>query len=303
MYSSSSSENSKQNKEEEYAEDDNPLIVKRFGELELPQYGLGYEIFQAMKRNSLRVAQYIADTNHTETFGELLENCIRVAINLKYDQFSADDAIGLSSINHQYTCVPYIAAMFLGVKVVAFDTSLSVTDRIYLFQQLAPKVLFVDVDILPSIEESISKGGFNIKIVVFGEDGNGHIIFSDYLVATEEEISNFEPIKLQSNRDTAAILFSSGTTGMPKGICVSHYGLLSQALLVILSGDTGDDENPVIMTFTELYWISSIDFLMAALVGGIARVIAANYDPEELWGHIEKYRVCFCIQLQFTLFR
>lgn len=173
------------------------------------------------------------DTKEEQTFQDLLDYCIRVAINLRAEEFDYDDILGLSCSNRKETCIPYIAALFIGIKVVVFDTSLSVNDRAHLLDEVKPKIIFVEQEVLASFQESLNVAEVNSKVVAIGDNSGKYSSFGDYYEASEEEISNFEPIKFESNRETAAILFSSGTTGLPKGICLSHYGILSQGLLLV----------------------------------------------------------------------
>ncbi|KAL3275082.1 hypothetical protein HHI36_019854 [Cryptolaemus montrouzieri] len=233
----------------------------------------------------------MVDTEEEQTFHSLLEDCIRVAINLNNDDFQDDDVLGLCTGNHKETCVPYIAGLFLGIKIVAFDTSISIQDNVYLLRKITPKVIFVEQNKLTDVEESMHLADVSIKLVVIGDDAHDNTLFSDYLDASEEDVSNFEPVSLKSNKETAAILFSSGTTGLPKGICLSHYGLLNQSLLFTFSGLYGSSRQPVSMSFGQLYWISSVIFLMSTTLSGIARVIKETYEADKVWKIIEKYKV------------
>ncbi|XP_045464647.1 4-coumarate--CoA ligase 1-like [Harmonia axyridis] len=244
-----------------------------------------------MRRFPRRIAQYIVDTEEEQTFEDLLHDCIRVAINLRADELSEEDILALSSSNRKETCIPYFAALFLGIKVSAFDTSISVKDRAHLLKEATPKVIFVEAEILASVQESIEVAQVDTKIVVIGGESGENSSFEEYLQASDDEISQFEPVKFESDRRTASVLFSSGTTGLPKGICLSHYGMLSQGLLLVLSGLFGNVPSPVALTFSQLYWISANVFLIGATVSGTARVIMKTFNPNELWKVVDKYKI------------
>lgn len=62
-----------------------------------------------------------------------------------------------------------------------------------------------------------------IKVVVFGTTGK-NTPYSDYLILREPEES-FKVHKVTDMFETACIHFSSGTTGLPKAVCVNHSGL------------------------------------------------------------------------------
>lgn len=62
-------------------------------------------------------------------------------------------------------------------------------------------------------------------------------------------------------------------------------------MLFSLSGTFGTESSPVALTFSQLYWISAIVFLVGSIVSGTARVVVRTFDPNELWNVLEKYRV------------
>lgn len=68
-----------------------------------------------------------------------------------------------------------------------------------------------------------------VEIVVFGSSFQ-NTPFADFLTPCDGE-NEFEPYETENIRETGVIFFSSGTTGMPKGICTSHYALYLQATI------------------------------------------------------------------------
>lgn len=103
-------------------------------------------------------------------------------------------------------------------------------DCVYMLSMVKPKFIFVGPESEQLIESAILEAGLNTEMVVFGDTDN-HIPFSEFLISTGNEEA-FEPTPVDNVRDTAIIFFSSGTTGMPKGIMTSHYGLMAQNLYI-----------------------------------------------------------------------
>lgn len=101
-----------------------------------------------------------------------------------------------------------------------------------MLNMVKPKLIFVGLESEKLIESAINESGVNTEIVVFGETED-HVPFSEFLISSGNE-EGFEPVTVEDLKETAIIFFSSGTTGMPKGIMLSHYGLLSQNMLLRL---------------------------------------------------------------------
>lgn len=69
--------------------------------------------------------QIDADTGQSDTYGELLKRCVRVARWLQERGVTKDHVVSLCTPNHLDTCVPFIACLMLGIKVASLDPSLS----------------------------------------------------------------------------------------------------------------------------------------------------------------------------------
>lgn len=73
------------------------------------------------------------------------------------------------------------------------------------------------------MEDALQKSELESEIIVFGNTDK-YVPFSKFLVSTGKE-DEFKPVEAKK-RDIAAIYFSSGTTGLPKGVCNTHSGIL-----------------------------------------------------------------------------
>ncbi|XP_060519652.1 uncharacterized protein LOC132697911 [Cylas formicarius] len=253
--------------------------------------GLGYEFFRSMKINRHKIAQFINDSDSTDTYGALLQRSIRTALHLRDRDLTEDDVICLCSYNHGDSCVPFIACLFLGLKVASLDPSLSLNDAIHLVELTKPKVFFVVTDCLQMIRGSIKAVDIDSEIVVYSESKiDGCTPFSTFLQEHVDE-ETFNPKEPADVSDTAVVFFSSGTTGLPKGICSTHKGLLYQAFFLNHLGMVAS--NGVVLSYSSLYWISAVMNLVACTILGAARVICKSFDPLETWKIIDKYKVSY----------
>lgn len=89
---------------------------------------------------------------------------------------------------------------------------------------MKPKLIFCIPQSVELLEQVIKETNQNCKLVVFGETSK-HLPFKNFLRPRPEE-KDFEPKIADDMFDTAFILFSSGTTGLPKAVCLTHYGVL-----------------------------------------------------------------------------
>lgn len=156
------------------------------------------------------------------------------------------------------------------------------------------------------MENAIAENGLTTEIVVFGNTTK-HTSFSDFVQETGTE-DQFEPVVVDDLYETAIIFFSSGTTGLPKGICTTHYGLLVQNEFlgyiyfyfekgVVIMCDNIfvirrlHRDNNVCLYYTTLYWISGVILLTMTILFGTTRIIARKFDEATAMKYVEDYKV------------
>ncbi|XP_045473077.1 luciferin 4-monooxygenase-like [Harmonia axyridis] len=273
---------------EDYPNDDeNPFILKDTGGLELPNTGFGYELFYAMQRHRNKIAQIVETTDDSQTFEELLRDAISTALNLKTKGLDEDSLISLCVTNNKYSCMPYLAGLFLGCKMNGIDVSFGKEDLAFLLKLATPDLLFVQKEKVPIMAETLAEIELEIPIVVIGGEVEGYENFQDYLISSNEDIRAFRPYKSDSMRRNCVILFSSGTSGMPKGICLNHGNLLGQVFFATIT----DNLHRVFISFTSYYWISAVILLGYTTLAGVTRIVPQPFEPNRFFQLIDRYKI------------
>ncbi|XP_023311197.1 4-coumarate--CoA ligase 1-like isoform X1 [Anoplophora glabripennis] len=265
----------------------NTLKNDNQNEIGYSNYGLGFVLFESMKKYDSRILQYLADTDETDTQGQALIRSIRTALKLKEKGITKDDIVSSCTYNHKNSIIPFIASLFLGIKTAHFDPSLSHLDTIHLLKLIKPKIIFVALESLPLMEKCLNESQVNTELVVFGESEK-YSNFDEYLDPSTDE-DKFRPVVVDV-LETAVIMFSSGTTGLPKGICLSHYGILGQISNKVMKL-WGNTRESVLLTYTTLYWLSAVFMVLKSIVEGCARVVCKQFDPAAMCRLIEKYKI------------
>lgn len=264
---------------------DNIITARGLDYVTSDQYGMGHAFFYAMKKYENEVAQIDGKTGHKQTYATLMKRCINTALEMKSRGINTGDIISICSYNQLDSGVPFYAAQFLGVKVASLDPTISLDDTILLLKQVRPKMIFISDDAITLIETAAKKAGLMyLQIIVFGHNAN-RMSFEKFISPKDDE-NLFEPVKVY-DRKTAVIFFSSGTTGMPKGIELSHYSLLMQGMSMMEYGF----DNSVALGYASLYWISSVVFTIASIMKGRCRVIAKSFTTQEYWAMLDDLKV------------
>ncbi|KAF5272634.1 hypothetical protein FQR65_LT04875 [Abscondita terminalis] len=243
----------------------------------LDDRGIGWFYYEHLIKHKNRRAQINGLTGETENFENLFVRCVRVAIGLKTKGISYGDTISVCTYNHFNSCVPHISAMFLGAKIAGFDPSLSVRDAVHLFKIAMPKLVFVGEESVALMEDVIREVGSATIVVVFGATDK-HVPFSEISQPSSEE-STFQPIIVKSIKDVAIIIFSSGTSGLPKGVCHTHHSVLCRNCVPI---DYGVDVSETFASDSP-YWNVFIYTLHYSIQNGTARLLYPKFYFENPW--------------------
>jgi long-chain acyl-CoA synthetase len=138
------------------------------------------------------------------------------------------DRVALTGKNCPEWAVAYLGILAAGAVVVPLDHQLSVQEMTNLIRFVEAPALFADEEKL----EALAGAGASLRLSLAPGRPNYVLQLPDAQ----------EPLGAQAETDTAAILFTSGTTGTPKGVTLSHRNLvadcyLSQANLRVLPTD------------------------------------------------------------------
>jgi fatty-acyl-CoA synthase len=127
-----------------------------------------------------------------------------------------------------------------------------------------------------------------LTVVAGGEAPEGTIGYDDLLAATPEL-----PETVIDERDVALIMYTSGTTGRPKGAMLSHLNLLMNSLTAMRHNNVGDGAEPVGMLNVPMFHIAGIGSMPPALLNGTKVVImpTAPFDAETTVAVVEKEKV------------
>jgi len=129
------------------------------------------------------------------------------------------DRVAVTGKNAPEWAVAYIAVLFAGGVVVPIDYQLKNEEIDLLIKTSGARILFVDEE----KHEHYKQNPGNLEAVISLKHGVGTYIYE--LDGPQAEIEQAVEI------DLAAILFTSGTTGVPKGVMLTHRNLVSDCYL------------------------------------------------------------------------
>ncbi|WP_280402382.1 acyl-CoA synthetase [Nocardia carnea] len=234
-------------------------------------------------------AVILAGTGETLTYRELEDNSVRLARHLYDAGLRKGDHLALLSGNDPKVYEVYWAALRSGLYITAVNSHLSPGEISYIVNDCGARALIASAGLAEAAEKIVAETpGVEIRLA-FGGAVEGHGSYEEALAG-----ASAEPLADQPRG--ADMLYSSGTTGRPKGI--KHP--LPDRQVGDPPGDTytavfgplyGFDTETVYLSPAPLYHAAPLRFGGVVHALGGTLVVMERFDAEQALAAIERYRV------------
>ena len=196
-----------------------------------------FEQFQpAFSNRSSKVALRVAPGGQTLTFSELKALSGRLANTLIDWGVVPGDRVAVQVEKSAEAIALYLAVLRCGAVYLPLNTAYMPEEVEYFVRDAEPSVIVTSEVQVPTFEKAISAGLLEAGILTLEHNGTGSLMMS-----SGTKSSSFKTVPRKSD-DIAAILYTSGTTGRPKGAMLTHGNLASNAsVLSEYWGWKGDD--------------------------------------------------------------
>jgi len=261
------------------------LYKSRQPDVEIPAISLTDFVFAEAERRADRAALIEGPSGRTLSFGDLVVAIRRVAKGFAARGMKKGDVLAIYSPNLPEYAVAFHGAASLG----GVNTTIS---PLYTPEELRRQLDDANARFLvtvPSLLESAkaaADGSRVEEIFVFG-DADGATPFSSLLD------NDGDPPEIRiSPDDVVALPYSSGTTGLQKGVMLTHGNLVANLAQTRAAFDGGMIEGDVAMGVLPFFHIYGMVVIMnMALYEGASVVTMPRFDLEGALALMEKYRV------------
>lgn len=234
------------------------------------------------------------------TFSQLNTLSNQLAYGLLSLGLAQGDRVGLLAYNCiEYAIVNYAVAK-CGAILVPVNFRFKESELVYVVNNSQPKVLFFGPEFLPTLEKA--KASFSIQPQLIPIDGSPLESGRSFSTLMEGQSTANPGIGVDPN-GPAAIMYTAGTTGFPKGVLASHTSILGTNLGLIVEGDLGHDD--VVLVPLPLFHSGGINMLLQPPLemGATTVLMGKGFDPDAFLYAIEKHRIThtMCVPTQLAM--
>ena len=232
-------------------------------------------------------ALVMAGSGAVTTYAELEERSARLARHLYDAGLRPGDVIAFVSENRPEVFVVYWAALRSGLYVTAVNHNLGPDEAAYIVADCGARALIVSAGKRALVEAIAPDLDVGHRLAYGGEVAG----FADFEAALAA--SSPEPLAEQPHGDD--FLYSSGTTGRPKGIKIPLLPISvdepGYPYVAIFGGLFGYGPDTVYLSPAPAYHAAPLRFMGVVMALGGTVVLMEKFDPAAFLDAVERYRV------------
>jgi acyl-CoA synthetase (AMP-forming)/AMP-acid ligase II len=242
-------------------------------------------VFTEAARRAGRATHLVLTDGRPVPYAETLERARRLASVLAGAGIGGGDRVAMFMRNSRELFETYIACGLVGAIAVPVNGLNTARENGLLFADCTPAALVAEASLLDRVPAEVMPGSLTLRLVTAGAAPGWRSY--DQAIETAGERTAPEPSRAEA---PAVIIYSSGTTGTPKGIVLRQRGVVDNARLA--SGVLGYRDSDRFLTLLPTYssFGFAFDFLQAGLAGA-STVITPAFDAAAAVELIERHRV------------
>ena len=231
----------------------------------------------------------VIDGERSFTYGALYERCVRLASALKLRGVGRLDTVAILASNVPEMIEAHFAVPMLGAVLNPLNTRLDAAAIAFSLNHGRAKVLIVDREFSGLIAAARPDFDHDILIVDIANGDMPAIGETEYATLLSEGDPDFVWKEPEDEWQSLCLLYTSGTTGDPKGAVYSHRGAhlsaLNNALMFGLSFDS------VYLWTLPMFHCSGWSYPWAVVAVGGTQICLRKVDPAAIFQLIVKHRV------------
>jgi acyl-CoA synthetase (AMP-forming)/AMP-acid ligase II len=220
------------------------------------------------------------------SYGQLLDRVQRATAMLAGLGLRRGDRVALLSHNRPEYFEVELAAANLGVMTACLNWRLSRRELAYCIDLVSPKLVIAEAELAANLDPAAVESR---QLIELGPQ---------YERLLQQQSSHPTPI-LAHSEDGLVILYTSGTTGLPKGAVISHRAMVMRAL--VFSSELNISHRHGFVAWAPMFHMASTDHGLATLLRGGTVVMIDGFQVEPLLAAVARHHIGWLVLIPGTV--
>ncbi|CAI8592405.1 unnamed protein product [Vicia faba] len=255
-----------------------------------PNLSLVTHLFNNVASSQTKTALIDADSNQTLTFAQLKALTVKLSRALFNTGVKKTDVVLFLAPNSYLYPVLFLAVTSIGAIASTVNPAYTSAEVSKQAKDSNPKLIITVAELWEKVQH------LNLPAVFLNSDTrkstpNSNITSFESFIKLGDSGTDFQKIDVKQT-DTAALLYSSGTTGLSKGVILTHANFIASAKMITMDDELNgeiDDVYLVVLPMFHVFGLAVITY--SQLQRGNAVVSLKRFEFEVVLKTIEKFRV------------
>ena len=275
---------------------DEHIVNCPYEEAFIPETDIYSHVFQHFPKYGKKTALIDGVTGREYSYNEVQESVVNMASGLVRSGMEKGDVLALVSPNSAEFCTTFFSTLAMGGIMSTCNPQYTAEELAYQFKNSNSKYVATIPALLPTIKEAASKSGCVEKIIVLSDEGGlgeGRNMIP-YQSLVKDTGSRFPlNIEVSSKEDIGVLPYSSGTTGLAKGVMLTHNNIVANLIQAkhpqFLDFTSPDSCVLGVLPYFHIYGMVCI--LCMCLYQGTKLVVLPKFEPVAFLSCLQKYKV------------
>jgi acyl-CoA synthetase (AMP-forming)/AMP-acid ligase II len=222
------------------------------------------------------------------TFRELNTRCNRVADALKGAGVKPGDRVALLMMNGAEFIESFFAAAKIGAVNVPLNWRLVADELEFILKDSGATVLLFD-EAFATVVAELQRRGERTDLRHWVQLGGAPVAFAAGYESWTAGASSEEPEVAGFDDDLLFIMYTSGTTGLPKGVMHTHQTVLWAMLTLSATADVHYKDRYLLAL--PMFHVGALTPVMGNVYRGATTVVLKSFDPKRAWELIRDEKI------------
>ncbi|MDQ3935980.1 MAG: 4-coumarate--CoA ligase family protein [Actinomycetota bacterium] len=253
-------------------------------EVEIPDVDVTSFVLERARERGDKPALIDGPSGRTVTYAQLADSVRALAAGLAARGFGKGDVLAIYMPNLPEYAIAFHGVAAAGGKCTTMNPLYTANEVCHQLQDSGARFLLTVGPMLDVAREAAERAGIE-EVFVVGE-AEGASPFTDLLGDPDQA----PDVEIDPAEDLAVLPYSSGTTGLPKGVMLTHRNLVANIAQIEPCFPTGEDDTLVgVLPFFHIYGMVVI--MNQGLHGGATIVTMPRFDLGQFLELIETHGV------------